>query len=101
MIEVSNGLLHAAKAKYQAQKLEAIATLEIYFTNAVAIGEHPDLLAEVDKYLDMLEDAQGKINALDNHFTRQKGSETEKQLLQERGYSVHNGADKSKRQPGE
>ena len=98
---MNNGLLEAIKAKYQAEILECIATLEIYFTNAVAIGEHPDLLAEVDKYLDMLEDAQGKINVLDKHFTRQKGSETEKQLLQEQGYSVHNGADKSKRQPGE
>ena len=98
---MNNGLLEAVKAKYQAEILECIATLEIYFTNAVAIGEHPDLLAEVDKYLDMLEDAQGKINVLDKHFTRQKGSETEKQLLQEQGYSVHNGADKSKRQPGE
>ena len=83
MIGTKNGLFQAAKARYQAQIVEAIATLEIYFTNAVAIGEHPDLLAEVDKYLDMLEDAQGKINALDKHFTRQKGSETEKQLLVE------------------
>ena len=83
MIEVNNGLLHAAKAKYQAQIVEAVATLEIYFTNAVAIGEHLDLLAEVDKYLEILEDAQGKINALDEYFTRQKGSETEKQLLVE------------------
>ena len=83
MIGTKNGLFQAAKARYQAQIVEAIATLEIYFTNAVAIGEHPDLLAEVDKYLDMLEDAQGKLSALDKHFTRQKGSETEKQLLVE------------------
>ena len=83
MIKVNNGLLQAAKAKYQAEIVECVATLEIYFTNAVAIGEHPDLLAEIDKYLDMLEDAQGKINALDKHLTRQKGSETEKQLLVE------------------
>ena len=83
MIEVNNGLLHAAKAKYQAQIVEAVATLEIYFTNAVAIGEHPDLLAEVDKYLDMLEDAQGKINALGKHFTSQQPKEN--QLLQEGG----------------
>ena len=69
MIEVNNGLLHAAKARYQAQIVEAVATLEIYFTNAVAIGEHPDLLAEVDKYLDMLESASGKLNALGEHFT--------------------------------
>ena len=99
MIEVNNVLLHAAKAKYQAQIVEAVATLEIYFTNAVAIGEHPDLLAEVDKYLDMLEDAQGKLSALESHFS----SKSESQLLQEQqGYSVNNGADaNSERQPGE
>jgi len=83
MIEANNGLFQAAKARYQAQIVEAIATLEIYFTNAVAIGEHPDLLAEVDKYLDMLEDAQGKLNALEKHFTRQQGSEIQKQLIVE------------------
>ena len=81
MIEANKGLFQAAKARYQAQIVEAIATLEIYFTNAVAIGEHPDLLAEVDKYLDMLEDAQGKLNALEKHFTRQQGSEIQKQLI--------------------
>jgi len=69
MIKVNNGLLQAAKARYQAQIVEAVATLEIYFTNAAAIGEHPDLLAEVDKYLVMLESASGKLNALGEHFT--------------------------------
>ena len=81
MVVVKNGLFQAAKAKYEAEIVECIATLEIYFTNAVAIGEHPDLLAEVDKYLDMLEDAQGKLNALEKHFTRQQGSEIQKQLI--------------------
>ena len=69
MIQTNNGLLQAAKARYQAQIVEAVATLEIYFTNAAAIGEHPDLLAEVDKYLDMLESASGELNALGEHFT--------------------------------
>ena len=90
MIKVNNGLLQATRAKYQAEILECIATLEIYFTNAVAIGEHPDLLAEVDKYVGKLESASGKLNALGEHFT----SKTESQLLQEQqGYSVHNGTD--------
>ena len=31
MIKVNNGLLQATKAKYQAEILECIATLEIYF----------------------------------------------------------------------
>ena len=82
MIKVNNGLLQAAKARYQAQIVEAVATLEIYFTNAAAIGEHPDLLAEVDKYLDMLESASGKLNALGEHFTSSKHKP--KELLVER-----------------
>ena len=47
---VNNNLVNAAKKKYEAQIEEALATLHIYFTNAVGIGEHPDLLNEVDKY---------------------------------------------------
>ena len=87
------------KQSIKHRQLKQSQHLEIYFTNAVAIGEHPDLLAEVDKYLDMLEDAQGKLNALESHFS----SKSESQLLQEQqGYSVNNGADaNSERQPGE
>ena len=65
---MNNGLLEAARAKYQAEILECVATLEIYFTNAVAIGEHPDLLAEVDKYVELLESASGKLEALNKYF---------------------------------
>ena len=62
MIQTNNGLFQAAKAKYKAEIVECVATLEIYFTNAVAIGEHPDLLAEVDKYVGKLESASGYWN---------------------------------------
>ena len=69
MIQTNNGLFQAAKAKYKAEIVECVATLEIYFTNAVAIGEHPDLLSEVDKYVGKLESASGKLSALGEHFT--------------------------------
>ena len=69
MVVVKNGLFQAAKAKYQAEIVECVATLEIYFTNTVAIGEHPDLLAEVDKYVERLESASGKLGALGEHFS--------------------------------
>ncbi len=82
MIEINNGLCQAAKAKYKAEIVECVATLEIYFTNAVAIGEHPDLLAEVDKYIGKLESASGKLNALGEHFTSSKHKP--KELLVER-----------------
>ena len=49
---VYNKLLQASIDKYKAEISEALATLDVYFTNPVAIGEHPDLLTEIDKYID-------------------------------------------------
>jgi len=69
MVVVKNGLFQAAKLRYKAEILECLATLEIYFTNAVAIGEHPDLLAEVDKYIGKLESAKGKLSVLESNFS--------------------------------
>ena len=65
---VNNNLVNAAKKKYEAQIEEALATRHIYFTNAVGIGEHPDLLTEVDKYVEMLESASGKLEVLNKYF---------------------------------
>ena len=65
---VNNNLVNAAKKKYEAQIEEALATLHIYFTNSVGIGEHPDLLTEVDKYVEMLESASGKLEVLNKYF---------------------------------
>ena len=65
---VNNNLVNAAKKKYEAQIEEALATLHIYFTNGVGIGEHPDLLKEVDKYVGMLESASGKLKVLNKYF---------------------------------
>lgn len=59
-----NKLYEAAYAKAEAQKLEAMATLDVYFNNAVGIGEHPDLLTEVDKYVELLAAAHDKIGVL-------------------------------------
>ena len=49
-----NKLYNAAMSRALAEKETAISTLEIYFTKAVAIGEHPDFATEIDKYVDML-----------------------------------------------
>ena len=65
---VNNNLVNAAKKKYEAQIEEALATLHIYFTNSVGIGEHPDLLTEVDKYVELLESASGKLEVLKKYF---------------------------------
>ena len=60
-----NGLiLDALYAKYHAQKSEAVAKLDIYLNNAVGIGEHPDIVDEIDKFIQKFSDAQGKLDSL-------------------------------------
>ena len=58
----------AAVKRYEAEKSEAIAVLEVYFNNPVGIGEHPDLLTEIDKYIEKLAAAEDKLSSLLGSF---------------------------------
>ncbi len=62
-------LLDALRKRYEADIAHAQANIGVYLNNSAVIGEHPDLLAEVDKYVGKLESAQGKLNALGEHFS--------------------------------
>ena len=57
-------LLEALEKKYEAEIAEADATIKIYLTNSVGIGEHPQHLEEIDKLLQRIVDAEEKIKAL-------------------------------------
>ena len=63
-----NKLLMAAIDSYQAQKTEALATLDILFNDATAIGEHTDLLTEVKKWTMSIAEAEYCLKVLDTHF---------------------------------
>jgi hypothetical protein len=60
--------IQALRAKYQAQKLEALATLEVYMKNAAGIGEHPQIIEEMDKLVHSVADAEDCIEILDSIF---------------------------------
>jgi len=77
---VHNKLLQASIDKYKAEISEALAILEVYFQKPVAIGEHPDLLTEIDKYVDKLEDASGKLKTLQKYFDKHADVDTKKLL---------------------
>ena len=57
-------LIQALQYKYNAQISAADATIKIYLTNSVGIGEHPQHLEEMDKLLQQIVDAEEKIKAL-------------------------------------
>ena len=61
---IRNNLLKATIDSYKAQKSEAIAHLEILFKNSVGIGEHTDILAEIDKWVKSLSDANENLETL-------------------------------------
>ena len=63
-----NKLLKAAKDKYSAQKSEALAHLEILFNQSVGIGEHTDILSEVDKWINSLSQAEENLKTLNESF---------------------------------
>ena len=63
-----NKLLMAAIDSYQAQKTEALAHLDILFNDAVGIGEHTDLLAEVKKWTESLSQAEENLETLERNF---------------------------------
>ena len=57
--------LKALKKRYEAQIAESSATINIYLSNSVGIGEHPQHLDEIDKLLQVIVDAEEKIKVID------------------------------------
>ena len=66
-------ILDALRARYEAYIAEASATVNIYLTNSVGIGEHPQHLAEVNKQIDKIAQAKEKIDVLEQ-FEPEKGT---------------------------
>ena len=58
-------MLEALKKRYEAQVAESVATINIYLTNSVGIGEHPQHLEEINKLLQVIVDAEEKIKLIE------------------------------------
>ena len=67
-------ILDALESRYQAEIAEADATIQIYLTNSVGIGEHPQHIDEVNKLIDKTAQAKEKLEVL-------KEFEPEKKVL--------------------
>lgn len=63
-----NLFIKALRDHYVSQISEAVATLNLYLNKSVGIGEHSDILAELKKYMDVLDDADGKLNTLNKYI---------------------------------
>jgi|TARA_B110000908_G_scaffold172708_1_gene242216 hypothetical protein len=57
-------IINALNAKFNADKLTAFANLTNYMNNSAAVGEHPDIVAEAEKLVAAIADADGKLQTL-------------------------------------
>ena len=64
----SNALYEALKAQFVAQKTKAIATLTVYLTNPVGIGEHPQIIDEMVEQTKSLAEAEDCLERLVSTF---------------------------------
>lgn len=62
--------VNALRTMYKAKKLEALATLEVYMENAAGIGEHPQIMEEIDKLVKTISDYEGYLATLDTLFVQ-------------------------------
>lgn len=72
-----NLFVKALHDHYTAQISEAVATLNVYLNSSVGVGEHPDLLAEIKRYVDLLDDADGKLETLNKYMNDASSVKTE------------------------
>ena len=63
-------IFNALVKKYEALIEESRATLEIYFNNPSGIGEHPGILEEMDKLIEQMESANGRLETLMDNFDK-------------------------------
>ena len=61
-------LYQALEIKYQAEKAEAKANLEVYFQNKVGVAEHPNVIEDLKKLITQLSQAQENIKVLEKEF---------------------------------
>ena len=68
MNKISEKMYEALTLKYRSEMAEAEATLLIYFNNSVGIGEHPQHLEEMDKFVEKMTNAKDKLEMLETVY---------------------------------
>lgn len=65
-----NRFIRALEVKYQSKIEEALATIDLYLNKSVGVGEHPDILEVLEKYVDLLDEYKSKLETLRELFTQ-------------------------------
>ena len=66
--KIAEKMYKALFAKYESQALEAEASLLVYFTSPVGIGEHPQHIEEMDKLVEKIANAKDKLETIKEFY---------------------------------
>lgn len=66
----------ALLSHYDSKVNEALATLDLYFNKSVGVGEHPDIMEILDKYVGILDENKSKLETLRTLFNATDNSPT-------------------------
>ena len=66
MATIRSLIIDALEKKYESDISKADATIKIYLENPVGIGEHPQIVDEVDKQISSICKAKEKLEELKN-----------------------------------
>ena len=72
----NNVIYDALKSQFEAQKQKALATLTIYLTNPVGIGEHPQHIEEMETMARSLDEAEDVLENIKRTFEGTETTET-------------------------
>ena len=67
---MKTAIIDALEARYEAQILEADATLKIYFESSVGIGDHANHIDEMDGLVSKMAEAYDKLKMLKKIFKK-------------------------------
>ena len=65
---VGNQLMRALLARYEAERQDAIAVMQLYLNSAVGIGDHPNILTELGNATEKLANAEEALSTLNRNF---------------------------------
>ena len=66
MASYKDVIVDALEKKYEAQMAQAEANIKVYMENPVGVGEHPNIVQEVEKLLKEIKDAKEMLEELKN-----------------------------------
>jgi hypothetical protein len=77
MNPISNQLMRAVLAQFEADRQEALAIVELYLNAPVGIGDHPSVVGELTTATQKLAAAEEGMEALKRNFISTTDAESE------------------------